>query len=419
VKVALVTPELLSLVRRTNLAAVAESLAVSMHQAGAEVHVFLPHTMDVDHEVLAGLGPTGTVKVKDFEGPRTVQISSGDLSGFRVHLFEDELLFARRHPYGSSEGPYPDNWRRYAVFARAVLASLEPLGIEPDVLHCFDWTTGLLPLLHQIEYVDAGRDHPATRTGTWFAINNLAMQGTFEREVLAKIGIPLRWFRSVGGVELEGKVNFLKAGAEFATVIGTHSPSHAEKIQLRDRGYGLEEVFERRKKELVGISNGIDYSTWNPSNDPVLPANFSAKDKDPAGKRRCKAYLQELLRLDTGPRTPLAIHVGRWDADSGFDCAWWTASTRAWLTWRWPERTCCSCPLTTSPATRCSPWECATARSRSCTRGAVWRTSWYPPPRTPARAPVSTSSPTPRRDCSTAWSARSSCTRTRRTGKSS
>ena len=102
-------------------------------------------------------------------------------------------------------------------------------------------------------------------------------------------------------------------------MIGTHSASHALKIQEKDRGYGLEETFQRRKKELVGITNGIDYHSWDPSTDPVLPATYSAADKDLTGKRRCKARLQETLKLDSGPRTPVACSVGRWDADSGFD----------------------------------------------------------------------------------------------------
>jgi len=115
------------------------------------------------------------------------------------------------------------------------------------------------------------------------------------------------------------KVNFLKAGCEFATVLGTHSPGHAQRIQEQDRGYGLEEVFRRRAKELVGITNGIDYQAWDPETDPALPKTFSLKDKTLAGKRRCKAVLQSELSLDNGPRTPVAAVIGRFDSDSGFD----------------------------------------------------------------------------------------------------
>jgi len=317
--IALITPELHSLVRRTNLAGVAESLARALHSVRQEVAVFLPATLDVDPQLLTNLVQRAEVRVKDVQGTQTFRVSEGRLGDLRIFLFEHDLLFGRRHPYGNQEGPYPDNWRRYALFSMAVLQSFDSIGFMPEVLHCMDWTTGLIPLYHRRLFLEAQPDHLLSQAGTYFAIHNLAMQGVFEREILPHVGIPHRYFRAIEGVELGGKVNFLKAGAEFATIVGTHSPGHALKIQERDRGYGLEETFQRRKKELVGISNGIDYQAWNPENDQALPAGFGPNDKDLAGKRRCKAVLQASLKLDNGPRTPIACTIGRWDADGGFD----------------------------------------------------------------------------------------------------
>ena len=318
-RIAFITPEFQSLVRRTSLAGVSESLSQALLGARQDVRVFLPWTVNVFTDDMGELEECAQLKVKDGPHTRTVRVVSGKLGDLRIYLFDNEEYFGSRHPYGGDEGPYADNWRRFALFARAVLASFEPLGFIPDIIHSVDWTTGLIPLLHQIEYVDKNPEHPVSHAGTYYAIHNLAMQGVFEREILPKVGIPHTHFKAIGGIELGGKVNFLKAGAEFATVIGTHSPSHAEKIQERDRGYGLEEVFQRRRKELVGITNGIDYQAWDPSKDPVLPANFDQSDRDLAGKRKCKSALQALLKLDNGPRTPIACTIGRWDADGGFD----------------------------------------------------------------------------------------------------
>jgi starch synthase len=317
-RIALITPELHSLVRRTNLALVAESLAKALHATRQEVAVFLPATRDVERQALGQLQSRGEVRVRESNGTQVFQIQEGKLGELSIFLLEHDALFGRRFPYGDQEGPYADNWRRYALFSRAVLASFETLGFLPEVLHCMDWTTGLVPLLHQ-RMIEEQPEHPLAQAGTYFAIHNLAMQGVFEREVLPQMGIPHRYFRHIEGVELGGKVNFLKAGAEFATIVGTNSPGHALKIQERDRGYGLEETFQRRKKELIGISNGIDYQAWNPENDPALPAPFGPNDKDFAGKKKCKAVLQTQLRLDNGPRTPIACTMGRWDADGGFD----------------------------------------------------------------------------------------------------
>ncbi len=283
------------------------------------MRVFLPRTCELDESAIQGLRPAGSVRVKDGNSKSTVHLSQGYVGDLPVVLFEHDRLFGSRNPYGDENGPYPDNWRRYSVFARAVLEALVPLDFKPDLLHCFDWTTGLIPVCRSLEYVKQQPDHPAAKAGVYFAIHNLAMQGAFEREVLPKIGIPLGLFQNVNGVALDGRVNFLKAGAEFATIIGTHSPTQAQRIQQLDRGYGLEETFSRRKKELVGVSNGIDYATWDPTQDELLPATFSASAEGLAGKRRNKQHLQVSFKLDKGPRTPVVGIIGRIDSDSGCD----------------------------------------------------------------------------------------------------
>jgi starch synthase len=318
-RIAFVTPELNSVVRRTTLAGVAEALAQALAAGKHDVRVFLPWTRMVDPDPLGEVVELPSLQVKDGSLRQTFRVYEGKLGLLTVYLFENEPFFSSRNPYGDDDGPYPDNWRRYSVFARAVLESPASLSWVPEIIHCMDWTTGLIPLYHKLEIADKQPDHPLAEAGTYFAIHNLAMQGVFEREVLAHAGIPHSCFKSVRGVELGGKVNFLKAGAEFATVLGTHSPSHAARIQERDRGYGLEEVFQRRRKELVGIHNGIDYQAWDPATDTALPANFKPSDRELVGKKKCKAALQTALKLDPGPRTPIAISIGRWDADSGFD----------------------------------------------------------------------------------------------------
>jgi starch synthase len=328
-KVAFITPELHSLVRRTNLASVAQDLARALRAANADCRVFLPRTVAVEASKMTELETVATVQIPDGDSVLPFDVRRGDLDGLPVYLIEQPALLGSRHPYGDENGPYLDNWRRYALFSRAVLESFPALDFAPDVIHGLDWTFGLLPLFHKLHYLDrakgrtpgveSDKEHPAERAGTFFSIHNLAMQGAFEREVLPRLGLGHELFRQVEGVELGGKVNFLKAGAEFATVLGTLSPSHALKIQERDRGYGLEDTFQRRKKELIGIHNGVDYAAWNPRTDPLLAANYGPNDKELLGKKKCKADVQAALQLDVDPKALLACHIGRWDADSGFD----------------------------------------------------------------------------------------------------
>jgi len=318
-RIAFVTPELQPLVRRTNLAETVDSLARTLRLAGHDARVILPFTKDVKAAGLLSLQEVGQVKVPSDKTMKTLTVFTANFEGLPVVLLDEARLFRSRHPYGDENGPYPDNWKRFAVFARAVLEALPLLDYQPEVLHCMDWTTGLIPVFRELEYREQKPGHPASKAGIYFGITNLAMQGTFEREILPKIGLPPALFQNVRGVEYGGRVNYLKAGAEFATIVGANSPSMALRIQQQDRGYGLEETFQRRKKELVGVTNGIDYNTWNPENDPLLSVTYSVKDRELNGKRRNKAQLQRVLNLDNGPRTPVAAVIGRFDADSGFD----------------------------------------------------------------------------------------------------
>lgn len=307
------------MVRRTSLAEIAESLPRTLRQEGADVRVFIPWTLGLDSSPLQGLRELGEVRVKDGTTKTVLKVHGGTLGDLPVYLIDHPTLFRSRHPYGDEEGPYPDNWRRFAVFARAVLEALPVVQFAPDVIHGLDWTTGLIPVIRELEYASKQPGHPAANAGTFFGIHNVAIQGAFEREILPQIGLPHRVFTNVHGVELGGKVNYLKAGAEFATIVGTSSPAHAQRVQHSDRSSGLAETFRRRAKELIGISNGIDYKAWDPGNDPMLPQPFSVKDKELAGKKKCKASLQEKLNLDSGARVMVAAVIGRLDADSGFE----------------------------------------------------------------------------------------------------
>lgn len=316
-KIAFATPELHSLVRRTQLSEIAEQLPRTLQGLGADVRVFLPHSRDIDTDSLGPLEESALLRIRDGQSRTPITIRTGYVDGLTIHLIDHQTLFRSRHPYGDENGPYADNWRRYAIFARAVLDGFGPLAFTPDVIHCFDWTTGLIPLIQKLEYKD--RDHPASKPGTFFAIQNLAMQGSFEREILPRIGVPHSYFKAVEGVELGSRVNYLKAGVEFATMIGATSPSKAQQFANSSRGDGLEEAFKRREDDIVGIQSGIDYRTWDPSSDPLLVQTFKPEDKELAGKRKCKIATQEGLKLEGGPRTPLLAIMGRFDADSGFD----------------------------------------------------------------------------------------------------
>ena len=319
VKIAFVTPELDPMVRKTPLAELARVLPRALNQTGNEVRIFLPSADGLDLTGLPPLEPLGVVPVGPGDAATTFSIRKTELDGMTIYVFGHPALFKDRQPYGNDEGPYRDNGKRYAAFSRAVLASLTIVDFAPDVIHCLDWTTGLVPVIREVEYVQREPEHPASKAGVYFHITNLATQGSFERDLLPQIGLPLSLFQRVDGIELGGKVNFLKAGCEFSTILGTNSIGHARRIQEQDRGYGLEETFRRRSKELVGIPTGVDYKTWNPETDTLLAQTFGVADRNLNGKKRCKAALQQQLSLEKAPRSPLIALLGRFDTDNGFD----------------------------------------------------------------------------------------------------
>ncbi|MFT6108153.1 MAG: starch synthase, partial [Planctomycetota bacterium] len=151
-KIAFAAPELKSLVRRTQLAEIAEQLPRTLMELGADVRVFLPHSRDIDVSALGPLEESALLRIRDGNSRTPVTIRTGYVDGLTVHLIDHGQLFRTRHPYGDENGPYADNWRRYAIFARTVLEGFGPLAFTPDVIHCLDWTAGLIPLIQKLEY---------------------------------------------------------------------------------------------------------------------------------------------------------------------------------------------------------------------------------------------------------------------------
>jgi starch synthase len=211
---------------------------------------------------------------------------------------------------------FPDDMLRWTFFMRAGLELLRRRGVRPDVIHCHDSHTALIPGLLETVFRDDPFFH---RTGTLLTIHNLAYQGIFSKDVLEYAGIAAENFRPGSPFEYWGKVNFMKVGIESADLVNTVSETYAREIQTEHAyGYGLEGVLASRSDDLSGICNGIDYGEWNPEHDPLIPAHYSAGDL--SGKRRCKAELLASFGLPpAGERVPLIGIISRLTDQKGFD----------------------------------------------------------------------------------------------------
>lgn len=234
-------------------------------------------------------------------------------SGERVVFVEQTELFDRPGIYEENKVAYPDNDIRFIFLSRSAVLLARHLTPAPEVIHCHDWQTGLLPLL----------THHGRHAGGWLhaprtvmTVHNLAYLGQFPRASWPLTGLPWDYFHPES-VEFWGGYSLLKCGLNHADALTTVSPHYALEITTPEFGCGLDGVLRRRRNELRGILNGVDYSEWNTTSNRHLPAPYTASDF--SGKALCKAALQREMGLPVRPEVPLFGNVGRLDPQKGVD----------------------------------------------------------------------------------------------------
>lgn len=232
-----------------------------------------------------------------------------------VYFVQQDALFDRPALYGEGGRDYPDNDRRFAFFCMASLWAMKALDFQPDILHLHDWQAGLVaPLLRHHPVM--GNDGFYANMRTVFTIHNLAYQGLFPPDFLAKAQLPWTLF-TPEVAEFHKHLSLLKAGIVLADQVTTVSPTYAREIQTTDYGCGLEGVLRARADRLTGILNGIDTRVWNPAADPYLAAPYSADAPD--GKTVCRAALCADLGLEPQPGAPVVGIISRLVDQKGFD----------------------------------------------------------------------------------------------------
>jgi starch synthase len=309
-KILFVSSEGLPYSKTGGLADVVEALPKALRAMGHEVAVLLPryHGNKVTSVLIS------SVTIGFGESLRFPAIVEGKaVDGVRYFFVDDPPFFDRPHLYGDGTNDYPDNAERFAEFSRVAIEFMKRVWL-PDVVHCHDWQSALVPVLLRTQHVEdrAVRSLPVVLT-----IHNLAYQGVFPRTVLRKTGLPDALF-AVDALEFYGKVNFLKGGLIFADYLTTVSRRYAKEIQTPEYGSGLEGVIRSRGERLVGILNGVDYSIWNPETDPLIAQRYSAQNL--GGKKACKQDLLAAFQLPAeNIERPLIGIVSRFVDQKGFD----------------------------------------------------------------------------------------------------
>ncbi|MDH7478441.1 MAG: glycogen synthase GlgA [Syntrophomonadaceae bacterium] len=313
-RILLAAAEVNPLAKTGGLADVAGSLSQAIHTAGHDIRVIMPAYSWIEPLKKGFIKKEGILKVRMGEEEAEGGVWEGSLKGMPVYLIENDFYYNRNGLYGTPDGrDFPDNARRFAFFCHAVLESLKLLSFRPEVIHCNDWHTALIPVLLNTRYSEDPFYHPIH---TVFTIHNLGYQGQFAAQEAAALGIDPRMYHP-DYLELHGRLNLLKGGIVFADILTTVSPSYAREIQTSEMGFGLEADLSSRADRLYGILNGIDVEEWSPAQDPFISSRYDLTNFREM-KLANKQSLQQELGLEE-ESVPLLAVVSRLAEQKGID----------------------------------------------------------------------------------------------------
>ncbi len=303
-KILFAASECAPLSKTGGLADVVGTLPKYLRKLGFDVRVMVPYHRETKEKYADRIEFLFSFEVSLGWRRKFVGVHRLILDGVCIWLIENEEYFSGAIYLPDREG------EQYAYFTRAVLDALPRLDFIPDIIHCNDWHTGMLPLLLKTQYINS----PLSRTKSILTIHNIAYQGLcsfgFVKDFLS---VPDGCF---GLMSRFGQASFLKAGCVMADRVGTVSPSYAREICTPEYGEGLDPELAFRG-DVCGIVNGIDKAVWDPARDPNLPVPFSRSKL--LGKLQCKTALLEQLGLSIVPARPLIGMVTRLTEQKGLD----------------------------------------------------------------------------------------------------
>jgi len=309
----MVSSECVPFVKVGGLADVVGTLPAYLKKLGHDVRIIIPKYRSIDgnkyglktlpYRLRASVG-------KETENFRIKYCETKD--GVIVYFIENMRYFNRPGVYGSGGTDFGDNKERFIFFCRAALEAVKAIMFRPDIIHCHDWETGLIPAYLKTNFKNDGF---FWNTSSVFTIHNIAYQGSFAPDAVETAGFSWEDF-TPGKLEFYNNLNCMKCGIALSDAVSTVSPTYAKEIK-EFNGRGMEGVLNLRGDEIYGILNGIDYEYWNPSTDKFIQANFSKSDL--SGKKICKAELQKLCGFAQDENAYLFGCVSRLDNQKGFD----------------------------------------------------------------------------------------------------
>ena len=260
-KILFVAAEVAPLAKVGGLADVVGSLPKALSELGNDVRVMMPRYGVIDAVKYPVMPVIDDFNVRVMKTTKPVALKATDLSDkVKVYLVDSDDFSNSSEVYGKG------GLERFFLFCRAVLEILPGLNWQPEIVHCHDWHTALIPLWlrkNGYHYVSL------------FTIHNLAYQGPFDDAFLSDSGLKEDW-QSRPADAPEPLLNFMSQGILWADMVTTVSETYAKEILTAEYGEGLDELLRYRQEKLFGIVNGLDYEEYNPATDPLIPSNYDA-----------------------------------------------------------------------------------------------------------------------------------------------
>ncbi|KUP06356.1 glycogen synthase [Bacillus coahuilensis m2-6] len=307
-KVLFVVSESVPFAKSGGLGDVAGALPKEIIKLGTDIRVMMPKYGIISEHVRSQMSKVVEYEVQVGWRKQYCGIEVCNHEGVLYYFVDNIYYFNRDSMYG-----HYDDGERFAFFTRAVLESFPHLDFYPDLVHCHDWHTAMVPFLLRTEYIHKPNYHFIK---SLFTIHNLHFQGIFPKQVLSELLMVPQWFYTHEHLEFYGNMNFMKGALLASDYITTVSPTYRNEIMHPYFGEKLEGVLSTRKSDIVGILNGIDEDVYNPAIDenihPYSPSKL-------AGKTENKRKLQEELGLEVNLERPIISMVTRLTKQKGLE----------------------------------------------------------------------------------------------------
>lgn len=308
-KILMATSEAGPFAKTGGLADVLGSLPSALLKQGADVRVIMPKYGSIQKKLLDSIIYKRYIYIDLGWRHLYCGIEQAEYNGVTYYFIDNESNFKRSNLYG-----YNDDCERYAFFCKAVLEVIPHLDFIPDIIHCHDWQTGMVPVLLEAKYRHLELYH---NISTVFTIHNLRYQGIYGIDDMREwFGLDYSYFTN-DKLEFHNAGSFMKGGLVYSNILTTVSETYAQEIKNSFYGEQLDGLLNARSKDLFGIVNGIDYEEFNSAKDKLIYQKYTKSNL--AGKTANKLALQKDLNLTEGEDIPMMGLISRLVDQKGLD----------------------------------------------------------------------------------------------------